>query len=285
MNIGFIGTGLMGSPMVERLLSGGYTPRIYNRTTVKTHPLAMLGAVVENKPEDVIKKSDTIIFMLADYNAVNATMFANEKQDFSGKTVIQMSTISPEENLTLAGKVIAAGGHFVEAPVLGSIPQIISGDLIVMFGGDKEAYHKWHEFFTIFGEKIIYTGKTGSASSVKLALNHLIASLTASFSLSLGYLREKEIDIDMFMEILRSSALYAPTFDKKLGNMMSDNFDSPNFPLKHMLKDVDLILNEFKGEGLNTPQLEGVKEVIKDALDQGLSEKDYSSLYKGVHKK
>ena len=223
--------------------------------------------------------------MLSDFYALSESMFPNKKIDYTGKTVLQMSTIAPGENVILAERVVKNGGDYIEAPVLGSIPQIKAGELITIFGGTEEQFAKWGDFFKVFGEKVIYTGKLGSASSVKLALNHLIASLTAAFSLSLGYLREQNIDHNIFMDILRGSALYAPTFDKKLNNMLDGNFSNPNFPLKHMLKDVKLMLHEFGHSGLNTPQLEGVEEIIKNALEQGLGEKDYSSLYKGVHEK
>jgi len=285
MKIGFIGTGLMGEPMVERLINAGNFPKIYNRTLSKTEKLKKKGALVENSSADVIKKSDTIIFMLSDFQAVSEMMFPDKNIDFSGKTVIQMSTIAPGENIILAERVVNKGGKFIEAPVLGSIPQIKSGELITIFGGAEDDYSKWTDFFTVFGPRVIYAGKIGSASSIKLALNHLIASLTAAFSLSLGYLREQKIDHNVFMDILRSSALYAPTFDKKLDNMLSRNYDSPNFPLKHMLKDVRLMLHEFGRSNLNTPQLEGVEEIIQIALSHGLADKDYSSLYNGVHEK
>lgn len=285
MNYGFIGTGLMGGPMVERLLNNGIKPIIYNRTRAKTDALAVAGAIVADSPDEVIAKSDTIIFMLSNFYAVSETMFPSKKTDYFGKTVLQMSTIAPGENIILAERVVKNGGEYIEAPVLGSIPQIKAGELITIFGGSEEQFSKWESFFKNFGEKVIYSGKLGSASSIKLSLNHLIASLTAAFSLSLGYLREQNIDHNIFMNILRSSALYAPTFDKKLDNMLSGNFNNPNFPLKHLLKDVKLMLHEFDHAGLNTPQLKGVEEVIQNALAQGLAEKDYSSLYNGVHEK
>ena len=83
--------------------------------------------------------------------------------------------------------------------------------------------------YKIFGTNIFYVGKVGKASALKLALNQLIASLTAAFSVSLSYVQKNEIDSELFMDILRKSALYAPTFDKKLANYESQNFDKTNF--------------------------------------------------------
>ncbi|WP_324631123.1 NAD-binding protein [Phormidium sp. CCY1219] len=85
------------------------------------------------------------------------------------------------------------------------------------------------------------------------------------------------------MEILRDSALYAPTFDKKLSRMSDRNFDNPNFPTKHLLKDTDLFLAEARAIGLEVAGLEGVREIISMAIDRALSDADYSALFNAVN--
>jgi 3-hydroxyisobutyrate dehydrogenase len=126
-------------------------------------------------------------------------------------------------------------------------------------------------------------GNVGKAAAAKLAFNQLIASLTTSFAMSLGYLRESGVNVKRFMEILRISALYAPTFDKKLNRMVNRNFVKPNFPVKHLLKDVDLMLGEFGKKGINIDPLEGVKKILLKAIADGEADMDYSALYNAVH--
>jgi 3-hydroxyisobutyrate dehydrogenase len=126
-------------------------------------------------------------------------------------------------------------------------------------------------------------GNVGKATAAKLAVNQLIASLTSAFAMSLGYLRESGVNVNRFMEILRNSALYAPTFDKKLKRMLTRNFNNPNFPVKHLLKDVDLMLTEFAKKGINIDTLEGVKKILLKNLDRNEAEMDYSALYNAVH--
>ena len=125
-------------------------------------------------------------------------------------------------------------------------------------------------------------GPVGTAAATKLALNQLIAALTAGFALSLGFVQRQGVDEDKFMELLRDSALYAPTFDKKLNRMQEGNFADPNFPLKHLLKDINLFLSEAKAEGLEASSLAGVRQVVEKAKDAGLADEDYSSLYLGI---
>lgn len=283
MRIGLAGIGLMGRPLAEKILVKHKGLFVYNRTRSKTESLTKFGAIPYSDNEKFVIDSEVIVLMLSDYDAVNSILFENYDGVYEGKTVIQMSTISPSESRGIAERVKKLRGEFIEAPVLGSIPQIEKGELIVLVGGSEKIYHEWLPFFDLFSNKIIHVGEIGTASAMKLALNQFIISETAAFSMSLGYLREKNLDIDQFMDILKASSLYAPTFDKKLQMMIDRNFDKPNFPLKHLLKDLDLILGEFGSNNINTIPLKGIRKILIDSIEKGLSEKDYSALYNSIH--
>jgi 3-hydroxyisobutyrate dehydrogenase len=94
--------------------------------------------------------------------------------------------------------------------------------------------------------------------------------------------RRDGLDIGQFMQILRSSSLYAPTFEQKLPRYFRRDFSAPNFPTRLLLKDVLLILDEGKAAGLETAALEGIREVVEKAISQGLGEADYSSIYEVI---
>lgn len=283
MNIAFLGTGLMGAPMALRLLNAGYDLTVYNRTKTKVINLESNGATVSENPQQAVKKADVIIIMLSDYAAIKKVLFTENKVTFKGKTIIQMSTISPKESVLLKNRIGRLKGDYMEAPVLGSIPQVNEGSLFVLFGGSKEQFDKWSHLLKNFGKEVTFVGEVGDASATKLALNQLIASLTAAFSMSLGYIREKKVNLEPFMDILRKSSLYAPTFDKKYSNMILRNFDKPNFPLKHMLKDVNLIINEFEANKINAAPLNGLKRILKKSIDAEMDELDYSAVYNTIH--
>jgi hypothetical protein len=124
--------------------------------------------------------------------------------------------------------------------------------------------------------------QVGAAAAVKLALNQLIASLTVGFSTSLGLLQKNDVDIEAFMAILRPSALYAPTFDKKLPRMLARDYANPNFPTKHLLKDVRLFEREASRSGLNTSALQGLAQVISSCVERGLDDTDYSAVHDSI---
>lgn len=285
MKVGFIGTGLMGLPMAQRLLNAQIEVIAYNRTLAKLEPLKTAGCAIAEQPYQAIANSDCIILMLTNAAAITSLLLSDKaKQHLSGKTVIQMSTIAPSESQELAKEVVAAGGDYLEAPVLGSIPEAQTGKLIVMVGGSQAQFDKWLDLLKNFGPEPLLIGAVGCAAAIKLALNQLIASLSTAFALSLGFVQRQGADVELFMQILRQSALYAPTFDKKLQRMLDSDYANPNFPTKHLLKDTDLFINEAKTAELSVSSIEGVKKILEIATNSGFGDSDYSSLFSAIAK-
>jgi 3-hydroxyisobutyrate dehydrogenase len=286
MKIGLIGTGLMGFPMAEKILENNIELTVYNRTPEKSLPLEKFGAKVASSVNETIRNSDIIILMLSDYPAIKEIIYEKDiKDEFKSKCILQMGTISPLENEELYKFCNNQNCEYLEAPVLGSINEVKNKKLMVMSGGEKSLYDKYLPIFQIFGNDIFYVGEVGKASALKLALNQLIASLTAAFSISLSYVQKNEIDSELFMDILRKSALYAPTFDKKLENYENKNFDKTNFPLQHMLKDVKLVKDEADRFDIDSGILSAIEQIITKTLAKGYKDKDYSSLFMGIYNK
>jgi 3-hydroxyisobutyrate dehydrogenase len=284
MKIAFMGTGLMGRPMAERLLTSGHGLVVYNRSREKAEPLRSMGAELAASPAEALEAAEVVVLMLADAASIVETLFSGKVSPglFSGRTLIQMGTISPRQSLGFKEKWEKAGGEYMEAPVLGSIPQAREGNLVVMVGSTKDQFERWRQVLERFSPDPLYVGPVGKASALKLALNQLIASLTAAFSFSLGLVRRSGVDVDQFMKILRSSSLFAPTFDQKLPRYLRRDFSAPHFPTRLLLKDVRLVLDEGRAAGLTTAALEGVREIVEKAVAQGLGDADYSSIYEAV---
>jgi 3-hydroxyisobutyrate dehydrogenase len=280
VKIGFIGIGLMGLPMAQRLIDAQNSLTAYNRTSAKLEPLKTAGAEIVNAPDLAIAASEAIVLMLTDAAAIRSVLLSDaSRQHLSGRMVIQMSTIAPDESREIRDQVVAAGGEYIEAPVLGSIPEAQSGNLIVMVGSEPAQFERVLPLLNVFGSNPILLGAVGSASTVKLALNQLIGSMTSAFSASLGLVLRQNVDVEAFMSILRKSALYAPTFDKKLQRMLDSNYSNPNFPTKHLKKDIDLFIKTAHVNELSVENVEGVRNVLEQALQQELAEGDYAALF------
>ncbi|MFZ1291806.1 MAG: NAD(P)-dependent oxidoreductase [Melioribacteraceae bacterium] len=284
MKLGLVGTGLMGKPIAQKLLEAKYEVNIFNRTISKTESLVKLGAKSFSDIREFVLSTDVIIIMLSNFDAIDDVLFGSNISNFENKTIIQMSTIAPLESIELNSRLTKLRGEFFEAPVLGSIQQILNGELIVLVGATDKQFVKYENIFKSFSNKILHIGEIGKASAMKLALNQLIISETIAFSMSLGFVRENHLDVETFMEILRSSALYAPTFDKKLSNFLKRDFNIPNFPVKHLLKDLDLMLNSFAENNVNTEILKSSRKILIDSIQKGNADKDYSAIYNSIHK-
>lgn len=282
MKVGILGMGLMGTPIAVKLAQTNLDVIAYNRTATTLESLKEQGLKTTTDVHEAIASSDYLILTLSDASAIESLLFGAASISLRGKTFIQMGTIAPDESKQIAAKVVIQAGQYLEAPVLGSIPEAKKGTLLVMVGGEKPLFEECLPILQCLGEAPRHIGAIGSAAALKLALNQLIAALTAGFSLSLGLIQREGVELDKFMVILRESALYAPTFDKKLQRMCDRHFANPNFPTKHLLKDTDLFLQAATAVGLNTTGLEGVRDIIAQAIAANLAETDYSAIHQVI---
>jgi len=285
MKISVIGAGLMGGAIARKLFEHKNDVIAYNRTKEKLEPLKSIGIKIAETPAEAVENSEVVILMLADANAINSVMInENVLQKVKGKVVIQMGTILPEESKSFQKIFTENMAEYFEAPVLGSIPQILNENLIVLVGSSKDQFEKHKHIFSAFSKEIYHIGEIGQAAAIKLAFNNLIASLIPAFSLSFGIVKKSGVNPEIFMEILRKSALYAPTFDSKLPMILSEDFSKANFPAKHMLKDGRLIEKFASQLNLNTKVINALNTVIEEAVNSGYADQDYSAVYKAIVK-
>jgi 3-hydroxyisobutyrate dehydrogenase len=283
MKIALIGTGLMGRPLGERALAAGYHLTVFNRSPEKAELLRSSGAEIAATAAEAIGSAECVILMLADGTAIRQVLFNSEpRADLQDRTVIQMGTISPAESVALAKKVQGRGGEYLEAPVLGSIPEASAGKLLIMVGASEPQFNKWSTVLECFGSEPQLIGEVGKAAAVKLALNQLIASLTVGFASSLGFVQSLGIEVELFMKILRQSALHAPIFDKKVTFMLDRDYGIGNFPTKHLLKDVALFNAAAQTVNLETISIEAIHRLLEITLEKGYAEGDYSAVLEAI---
>ena len=274
----------MGGPLVERLLGAGYKVVVWNRSPQKLEPLIAKGALAAETPEQAVRSAEVLMTRLSDQVAIQEVLFPAERASLlEGKTILQMGTIGPSHSRGLEDAAIAHGAEYLEAPVLGSIPEAKKGTLLLMVGATEKQFKRFLPLLSVFGENPMLVGEVGKAAAMKLAFNQLIGGLTASFSLSLGLIQKEGVRVEQFMDMLRDSALYAPTFDKKLMRMLERDYDKPNFPTRHLLKDAELFLDAANEHGLTAAALEGVRDTVALALAKGLADTDYSAINEVIH--
>ncbi|AOU99322.1 hydroxyacid dehydrogenase [Acidihalobacter yilgarnensis] len=279
MHIALLGTGLMGAPLAQRLAERGHALSVWNRTPERAMALQGDGIEVCAEASAAVAGADVAVLTLSDAAAIDAVLAGSGVLSaLNGRVLVQMGTISPAQSRVLAARLAEVGIDYLEAPLLGSRPEAAKGTLLVMAGGSPETFARCLPWLRDCGPEPILVGPVGQASALKLALNQLIAGLTSGFALSLGLVRREGVPVETFMAILRESALYASTFDKKLDRMCSGDYSGPNFPLKHLLKDVVLCREVAEADGLNAGVLDAIAKLLGDGMAAGHAEDDYSAL-------
>jgi 3-hydroxyisobutyrate dehydrogenase len=280
MDITLLGTGLLGAAIGERLLQRGHRLTVWNRSPERTAPLVAAGAHAAGSPAEAAAASSWLITVLSDGEATRSVLIEGIGTTLQGRTVLQTGTIAPGQSRDLARQVEERGGRYLETPVLGSRPEALAGRLQVMVGGSEERFALARPLLEELSEQPRWLGGVGAGMVTKLALNQLIASLTHAFSLSLRLVEAAGVDEEAFLEILRGSALHAPTFDKKLARMRSDDYSHPNFPTAHLRKDLNLFLEAAERHGLEILGLRGLGQLLEQATPAGIDSLDYSALHR-----
>jgi 3-hydroxyisobutyrate dehydrogenase len=268
MTLALLGTGLLGSAIATRLLACNQQVTVWNRNPARCSPLEALGARRADSPAEAALEADWLITVLSDGPATQDVL------------INQVGTIAPAESQALARSVAELGGSYLEAPVLGSRPEALAGTLQLMSGGPAELVQEAMPLLHQLSQNPQHLGCVGSAMTAKLALNQLIASLTHAFSLSLHLVQQGGVEVEPFMNLLRGSALYAATFDKKLQRELNGDYANPNFPTAHLRKDLDLFITAAQQAGLNSEGLKGLATLLERSAKAGLDDLDYCALHK-----
>ena len=276
-SVALLGTGLLGESIGQRLLERGVSLYVWNRTQEGSRGLIEAGAQALNSPAEAPRCCDSLITVLRDGPVTAAVLNAIGALD--GSTLITMGTVGITESQALAEQAARQGGQYLEAPVLGSKPQALNGSLLVMAGGEAQVFEEQQPLLSHLCQEPQLVGPVGIGAATKLALNQLIASLTHSFSLSLQLIQRAGVPVETFMAILRPSALYAPTFDKKLQRMLDHSYADPNFSTALLRKDLRLFLEEATTAGLQDQGLSGLLSLLEQAEGTDLDEQDYCALH------
>jgi 3-hydroxyisobutyrate dehydrogenase len=282
MKVGFVGLGLMGTPMATRVLNAGHSMFVYNRTKQKAEALIGRGAVWCDSPAEVAQKAEVVISMLSTPDVLdNIATGTQGILDGARADLIHVdcSTVSPALTKRLHEMYRSKKSFFLHSPVLGSVPNASEGSLLLFVGGEAEAYRKVESVLRLFGEHLWYFDRVEQASNTKLLCNFFIASMISGLAQGLVFAERNNIDPKTILDILDHSSLGAPTYQTKGAMMVEKNF-TPRFFLEHMLKDIRLLLDSAHLSGSTMPAAEAALKLYEKAAASGLSKEDYSAVIK-----
>lgn len=280
--IGFIGLGMMGKPMAQRLINAGYELVVYNRTKEKATELIRQGASWAENPKSVAEQTSLIISMISTPDVLKE-ITNGEKGILAGlakgKTHVDMSTVSPSVIDELTENYRKKKINFMHAPVLGSIPNVVEGSLLIFAGGDKEIYSQNKNVFKALGKRVWHFPKPNQATHLKLACNLFIANMIVTLSQGLLFVQKADLKPDVLLEVLGESTLNAVVYQFKGGTILEENF-VPRFMVEHILKDVKLIIEAGENNNINLPTMKVIKELFDRAVADGYGSEDYSAVFK-----
>ncbi|XP_010685375.2 glyoxylate/succinic semialdehyde reductase 2, chloroplastic isoform X2 [Beta vulgaris subsp. vulgaris] len=282
--VGFLGIGIMGSPMAQNLIKAGCDVTVWNRTKSKCDPLISLGAKYKPSPEEVAASCDVTFAMLADPDsAVDVACGKNGAVNGMGpgKGYVDVSTVDVGTAKLISERIKATGALFLEAPVSGSKKPAEDGQLIFLTAGDLSLDERVAPLLEIMGKSKFYLGDVGNGAAMKLVVNMVMGSMMASFSEGLMLSEKVGLDASVLVEVISQGAISAPMYKLKGPSMIQSQYPTA-FPLKHQQKDLKLALGLAETVSQPIPIAAAANELYKVAKARGLSDQDFSAVIEAL---
>lgn len=283
MKLGFIGLGIMGTPMAVRLASAGHDLHVTTIGPVADTLLA-LGAKHVETAKQVTEHSDIIFIMVPDTPHVEEVLFgANGCASVSlqGKTIVDMSSISPIETKRFAKKVQEAGGDYLDAPVSGGEIGAREGTLSIMVGGEEAVFERVKPLFDIMGKNITLVGGNGDGQTCKVANQIIVALNIEAVSEALVFASKAGADPARVRQALMGGFAASRILEVHGERMLKRTFN-PGFKIALHQKDLNLALQSAKALQLNLPNTATCQELFNTCAANGGSEMDHSALVQAL---
>ena len=285
-NLGFVGLGVMGSRMAQRLLAAGHAVTGYNRTKSKAQWLLDAGMKWADTPRTVAETADVTLSMVTNTEALHAVTGGAEgilAGLSAGKIYVDMSTVSPAVVRELAKQVQAKGAQMLDAPVSGSVITLEEGKLSFMVGGKRETFEKILPVLQAIGSKATHVGSNGLAVSMKIATNLSLAVQMLAFSEGVLLAEKSGISRETAVEVLLNSVMASPMV-KYRGPFVLNMPDEAWFDVNMMQKDILLALEMGLQLDVPLPTTAITNQMLTAARGMGLEKKDFAVLYEVLAK-
>lgn len=279
--IGFIGIGLMGLPLCQRLLAAGFTLTTWNRNAGKCEPLISAGAQTAASPADVARISDIVFLCVSDTSAVEQVMFADHGI-YAGlradQIVIDLSSIDPAATREFAQRVNARGAHWVDAPVSGGVVGAEAGTLVIMAGGDASIIDQVRPVLAPLSQRVTRMGPNGAGQVTKIC-NQLIVAANAVLIAEAVALAEKAgVDASQLAPALAGGFADSKPFQLLAPRMSHRTFTPVQWRVQTLLKDLDMANALATSSNSPTPLAATAAHLMRQHGDQGHMSDDLSSL-------
>jgi 3-hydroxyisobutyrate dehydrogenase len=279
LKLGFIGIGNMGRRIAQRLLDHGYQLCAYDMNPVQAEALATRGGTVAKSIHELASTVEVVLSCLTNDEAVRSVYTAAEGVFAAarpGTVVLEMSTISPETSRELHSLGARSGIEVLDVAISGSTPAAEQGILTLLVGGSHETFTAAEPIFQAIAKQYFHLGDSGSGTAMKLVVNTLLGVGMQAIAEAVVLGEKAGLDRERLLEVLAKTAVIAPAHVGKLTRVAVNDY-SPQFPLRLMNKDFELILRAAAKEHVSMPATEAAFYVNSEEL-AGDIDKDFSSV-------
>jgi 3-hydroxyisobutyrate dehydrogenase len=279
VKVGFIGLGNMGSRIAQRLLEHGYQVCVYDVDPIKAEPLVAQGGTVAGSSAELARAVDVVISCLTNDQIVHSVYTAAEGVFAGarpGTVALEMSTIFPESSRELHRLGAGHGIDVLDVAISGSTPAAEEGILTLLAGGNPELFRAAEPIFQAIAKQYFLLGGPGSGTAMKLVVNTLLGIGMQAIAEAVVLGEKAGLDRERLLEVLSHTALIAPAHMGKLARAARHDY-SPQFPLRLMNKDFQLILKAAAQERVCMPVTEAAYRVNSDELANSVEE-DFSAV-------
>lgn len=278
--VGFMGLGIMGVAMARNIAKAGHDLTVYNRTASRARELTESGAVAATSPRTLAERTDVIIAMLTGPEALDALLWGPDgaAEAFNAdKFFINMSTVSPNYTRQLGERLAPSGVHFVDAPVSGSKKPAEDATLVILAGGAAEDVERMTPLLLTMGKKVVYCGAAGQGSMMKMSINLLLGSMMEGLCEAVNFAEVGGLSADSFLEVVSSGPMNCPMFQMKSDMVRKGEFP-PQFPLKHMTKDLKFVLDTAYETGAPVPVGQVLLHLYRSGVARDFGEMDFAAV-------
>lgn len=243
--LGYIGTGLMGTPMAARLLAAGHPLTVWNRTAAKAQGLVDKGAAMGESPADVAGRSDIVFLCLTDTNAVEEAVFGENgvaRGARKGSVLVDFSSIQPDASVRMAERLKSETGmDWIDAPVSGGVPGAEAGTLAIMAGGAQDVFDRVESTVLDMAARFTLMGPSGAGQTTKLCNQVIVGCTMAVLAEAARLATNAGVDATRLPEALAGGFADSKPLQIFLPRMVNAQHEPPLGHVYTMLKDLDSV--------------------------------------------
>ena len=279
-DVGFVGLGIMGKPMVRNLMQAGYSLTVYDVMATSVEELATDGATPASSSREVAESAPVVITMVPDSADSEAAILGPEgvlEGASKGSFVIDMSSIAPGMSQKIAAACEGQSVDFLDAPVSGGEPKAIDGTLAIMVGGKQAVFDRFKDMLDVMGGSVVLCGDYGAGNTTKLANQIIVAANIEGLSEALVLATKAGLDPNVVFQAIRGGLAGSTVMEAKSPMMIAGDFN-PGFRIRLHQKDLHNALLTGKELGVPLPVTSLVQQMLGALMNDGKADADHSAI-------